>query len=256
MTDIYKGYAGVYDLWMDPEMYDGWEKIILEVLKDCGIDPEKGRYLLTDAGCGTGQMSLRFAADGFDVTGVDISPDMIREAVSNSERLGIPAGFYCQDMRKLHLKEPADVIVCLCDSLNYMLTDGDLEKMFSAVSCSLSKNGLFITDIHTPYYYRNVLGEDVFADDREEAAFIWENSFDGDTMLNSCDLTLFINEGGMYTKHKEHHVQKAYTAEQICQVADRTGMNLYLQLDPDTGRSPDEGSERIMLFFKGKGGIS
>ena len=23
--DIYKGYAGVYDLWMDPEMYDGWE---------------------------------------------------------------------------------------------------------------------------------------------------------------------------------------------------------------------------------------
>lgn len=255
MTDIYKSYAGVYDLWMDPGMYDDWEEIILAVLRKCGIDPAKKEYRLADVACGTGQMSLRFAADGFNVTGVDISPDMIRVAADNAERLGIPAEFSCQDMRELHLNEPADTVICLCDSLNYLLTDEDLEKAFLAASGSLTKQGLYVTDIHTPYYYRDVLGEDVFADDREEASFIWDNRFDEQTMLNSCELTLFIKEGERYSKHKEHHIQKAYTAEHISQIAGKAGMILYLQLDPDTGEAPDDASERIMLFFKGKGDI-
>ena len=259
-ASVYSSYAGVYDLWMEPEMYDGWEELILTVLKEHGIDPAfpaagTDGPTLADIACGTGQMSVRFAADGFDVTGIDLSGEMLAEASARAERLGIPVRFMQQDMRALQPDAAGtafDAVVCLCDSLNYMLDRKDLEKALRSMAGILADNGLLILDIHTPYYYRDVLGDDIFADEEDEASFIWENRFDEESMVNRCRLTLFIREGedgDLFRKHTEHHVQRAYTPEEVNAAAAQAGLTAEKMLDADSLAAPSGDSERIVLVY-------
>jgi len=71
--------AGRYDRWYQSRRgawYDRVEKRAIDrLLPDAG----KGKALL-DVGCGTGHWSAYFARKGFDVTGVDISEQMIEVA--------------------------------------------------------------------------------------------------------------------------------------------------------------------------------
>lgn len=259
-TTVYSSYAGVYDLWMEPEMYDGWEELILDTLKEHGIDPAASSAegddgpALADVACGTGQMSVRFAADGFRVTGYDLSAEMLHEASARAERLGIPVRFVQKDMRSLQdgTEEGSSfkAVVCLCDSINYMLAPEDLESAFRSMAGLLADEGLLIVDIHTPYYYRDVLGNDVFADEEEEASYIWENHFDEEHMLNRCRLTLFIREeedSSLYRKHTEHHVQRAYAMEEVIAAAEQAGLTVEKMLDMDSLAEPAGETERIML---------
>jgi len=71
--------AGSYDQWYETavgQAYDRLEKLAAERILPT---PTDGRRLL-EVGCGTGHWSRFFAAQGFLVTGVDLSPEMIRKA--------------------------------------------------------------------------------------------------------------------------------------------------------------------------------
>jgi len=59
----------------------------------------RGRVL--DVGCGTGENALYLASRGFDVTGVDISPEAIRRATAKSAERGIPVHFEVADVLDL-----------------------------------------------------------------------------------------------------------------------------------------------------------
>ena len=72
--DAYTGFAQVYDLFMDNVPYDEWCAYICETLKKHGI--ADGPVL--DLGCGTGELTRRLAACGYDMTGVDVSVDMLQ----------------------------------------------------------------------------------------------------------------------------------------------------------------------------------
>ena len=75
--DAYTGFAQVYDLFMDNVPYDEWCAYICETLKKHGI--ADGPVL--DLGCGTGELTRRLAACGYDMTGVDVSVDMLQKAM-------------------------------------------------------------------------------------------------------------------------------------------------------------------------------
>ncbi|HBJ24617.1 MAG TPA: class I SAM-dependent methyltransferase, partial [Ruminococcaceae bacterium] len=53
---------------------------------------------LADAGCGTGNLTARMAAKGYDVIGADASPDMLSEAM-NKPHDGVQ--YICQGMTGL-----------------------------------------------------------------------------------------------------------------------------------------------------------
>ena len=75
--DAYTSFAQVYDLFMDNVPYDEWCAYICETLKKHGI--ADGPVL--DLGCGTGELTRRLAACGYDMTGVDVSVDMLQKAM-------------------------------------------------------------------------------------------------------------------------------------------------------------------------------
>lgn len=71
---------------------------------------------------------------------------------------------------------------------------------------------------NTEYKYREVLGNQVIAEDRDECSFIWENYYNHTSMINEYELTLFVREdeeASLYRKYQESHFQKAYTLREM-----------------------------------------
>lgn len=63
----YESFAEIYDRFMDDVPYDRWRDHLLSIFKEYGI--RSG--LVAELGCGTGNMTERMAASGYDMTGID-----------------------------------------------------------------------------------------------------------------------------------------------------------------------------------------
>jgi SAM-dependent methyltransferase len=60
---------------------------------------------LLDLACGTGRMALRMAALGYQVTGVDITPEMIARARQKAAQQGVSIEWVVADARTFHLQQ-------------------------------------------------------------------------------------------------------------------------------------------------------
>ena len=138
----YTFFAKVYDEFMKDIPYVDWADRVEEYLKDCGI--EDGSIL--ELGCGTGRFSRILAADGFSVTGIDLSADMIKIAKKN--KYDIPVTYHVGDMRNFSLEKKYDAVVSVCDSMNYLLNEKELEATFLSVKKHLQQSGVFIFDLN------------------------------------------------------------------------------------------------------------
>ena len=69
----YSAFAYVYDELMDNVPYDTWAEYLIGLLKENGV-PDG---LVCELGCGTGQMTRRLSAAGYDMIGIDLSEEML-----------------------------------------------------------------------------------------------------------------------------------------------------------------------------------
>lgn len=277
--DAYTSFARVYDMFMDNVPYEEWCDYITGLLKEYGIS----NGLVLDLGCGTGSMTELLAARGFDMIGVDCSEDMLEIALEKRMASGRDILYLQQDMRDLELYGTVRAVVCLCDSINYLLDVQDLETVFRLVNNYLDPGGIFIFDLNTEYKYRELLADRTIAENRDEGSFIWDNYYDEESRINEYDLALFIpaeeadagkmGEGagpdcetgaasgsgtsgeGLYRKYQETHFQRAYTLDEIQKALERAGMEFLTWYDGDgDGRqAPREDSERIYVIAREKG---
>jgi hypothetical protein len=246
----YTNFAKVYDLFMDNVPYDKWVEQIKDILYKENIKDG----LICDLGCGTGAITERLANLGYDMIGIDNSYDMLDVAMEKKYASGHDILYLCQDMREFELYGTVRAIISRCDSLNYIRELSELKEVFAWVNNYLDPNGIFIFDMNTEYKYQNILGDNTFAEVREQASFIWENTYDIDKRINEYDLNLFIKlEGDNYKKFEERHVQKAYTFDEILSAIDSSNMVLEKYLDADTYGDVSEKTERILFVAREKG---
>ncbi len=244
----YTGFAAVYDLFMDNIPYEEWTDYIKHLLHKHGI--ENG--LLLELGCGTGNITRRLAACGYDMIGIDSSEEMLAIArEKGSEQDGIL--YLCQDMREFELYGTVAAVVSVCDTMNYILKEEELLQVFKLVNNYLDPGGLFIFDLDTQYAYEEVLGDNTIAENREEGSFIWENTYYEDEMLNELTLTLFIPEkASVYRKYEELHYRRAYPLDTIKQLLEEAGMEFVAVYDALTEKKPKKTSERVYFIAREK----
>ena len=85
--------------------------------------------------------------------------------------------------------------------------------------------GLFLFDFNTVYKYETVIGDSTIAENRDDCSFIWENYYDGESGLNEYDLTIFLREEGeLFRRFTETHVQRGYTLDAIRRLAEEAGL--------------------------------
>ena len=247
--DAYTSFAQVYDLFMDNVPYDQWCRYITELLREYGIQDG----LVLELGCGTGVLTRKLAAKGYDMIGVDYSEDMLEIAMDHRQE-GEDILYLLQDMREFELYGTVRAAVSICDSMNYIVEYQDLVQVMKLVNNYLDPGGIFIFDLNTPYKYEEILGENTFAENRPEGSFIWENYYDGETGINEYDLTLFVREKeGIYRKFEETHYQRAYELEQVRRAIKEAGLEFVAAYDAGTHKPVQPDSQRIYAIAREKG---
>lgn len=245
---MYEEFAGIYDRMMSEIPYDVWFEKLLAYLKDRGID----RGHLCELGCGTGEMTGRFSEAGYEVTGIDLSPDMLALA-RDKEKENTDILYLNQDMTDFSLHKPADVVLCICDSLNYLLEREELLRTFVHVRENLSQNGIFIFDLKTEYCFSHILGDGIRVEDEEEYTVIWDNEYDCKEKVNEYLLTMFVRQpnSGLYERYDECHRQRAYTSEEIRELLSEAGLFVIDCFGEKMSGLPGSEEERI-YFTAGK----
>ena len=247
--EAYTGFAKVYDEFMDNVDYDNWTSYLIERLKEYNIT----EGILLDLGCGTGKITRKLAAHGFDMIGVDNSFEMLDIARELSgEDQGIL--YLLQDMREFELYGTVCAVTSNCDSINYILEYEELIEVFRLVNNYLDPEGIFIFDINTLHKYKELLADHTIAEDREEVSFIWNNYFYEEENINEYELNLFVKEkNGLYRKLQETHYQRAYSVEEIKNAIHLAGMEFVGVYDAFTKEAPKEDSERLHFIAREKG---
>ncbi len=245
--EAYTSFAEVYDTFMDNVPYEEWADYLEERLKEYGVKDG----LVLELGCGTGSMTELLAEKGYDMIGVDNSEDMLEIAMEKRIESGHDILYLLQNMQEFELYGTVKAVVSVCDSVNYITEKAELEEVFRLVNNYLDPQGIFIFDFNTEYKYREILGNQVIAEDREECSFIWENYYDHTSMINEYELTLFVQEeDDLYRKYQESHFQKAYTLQDIRSMIEASGLKFVTAYDAYTQKAPMHNSERITVIAR------
>lgn len=244
----YGRFAYLYDELMKDAPYDKWVELVQNKFSSHALDGKK----LLDLGCGTGELSLRFASLGFEVTGVDLSEDMLTVAQAKAAEENIAIEFIQQNMAELQLMDSYHLIGIFCDSLNYLQSEEEVKATFKGVGQYLADDGIFIFDIHSLYKINDIFSNETFSYDEEGIFYLWD-CFQGE-MPNSVDheLTFFVeDEEGKYLRFDESHTQRTFLVEMYEKWLEMAGFEI-LELIGDFEGPPVQHSERIIFVARKK----
>lgn len=207
--------------------------------------------ILLDLACGTGQMSLLFAQKGYEVIGVDASPEMLCQARENVMAAGQDnILFLCQRMEELDLYGTVRSCICTLDSLNHLTTPEQVLTAFKKVALFLEPGGVFLFDVNTPYKHRQVLGDHCFVLEDEALYLVWQNQYDSSTETVEITLDLFEEEAGVYYRQTERFAERAYETAQLRSLLEEAGFSLEAVYDDLTLNAPGEDSQRLYMIAR------
>lgn len=148
----YEQTAAHYDEFTAHHDYELWLGNLLPALRDLGL---RGNRLL-DIACGTGKSFLAMLEQGWHVVAIDLSPSMLARARAKAAGR---ARVELADMRRLpHLGE-FDLIWCLDDAVNYLLSTHELELFFRSLRRNMRGHTLGLFDVSTLVTYRTFFAQ-------------------------------------------------------------------------------------------------
>jgi SAM-dependent methyltransferase len=197
-------------------------ELLPAVLRVLGTQP----HTLLDLACGEGTFAAAAASQGFDVTGLDTSSQMLEAARRRAADEGASLRLVQGDMRTLAFEEEFDLVTCWYDSLNYLLDTADLEAAFRGVGRALRHGGHFIFDMNT------ICGLAVMW--RSHPCFVMQdasglfdvhiNSYDFDRNIATKHIVGFINQGSSWVRIDEEHRERGYRRDEISACLEASGL--------------------------------
>lgn len=209
----YENFAYYYDSLMDPQFYDDYESFIYN---QCDFNE------VLELGCGTGELAIRLAKNGKSVFASDLSTDMLEVAKQKAMRANVNLMMQRVDMTDFMTSYPVDLILCLCDSLNYVTNEEDIKKTFNNVFNSLKEDGTFIFDVDSLYKMNVILNDYHEHDHDDEFAFSWDVENLGDGYVHHH---VYIEDKVEKEVVEEDHYQKTYSLETYLKWLDECGFN-------------------------------
>ena len=245
---VYEALAVSYDRLTNDVDYEATVAFYHEILEREKLYPRT----CVDLACGTGSVTAILARKGLDVTGVDMSEEMLTVAMEKVMDMEYPPRFICQKLQELRLPRGVDLAVCALDSLDYITDPADCAEAIRRVYKVLNPGGIFIFDVNTPEKLRAMDGQ-VFLDEDDDVYCVWRGEFDEETNICSYGMDLFQRRGEVWERSFEEHREYAYTAEQLTGYLKEAGFT-HIEVYADRRfEAPREGEQRIyMKARKGK----
>lgn len=203
--------------------------------------------LLADLGCGTGDLTLMLSQAGYDVIGIDRSPEMLSVFREKADELGLSGKvlLLCQDILSMELYGTIRAAVSTFDTFNHIGPIQHFEKAVRQAAFFMEKGGVFLFDMNTPYKHQAVLGENVFTFEEEDARCVWRNHYDPDARRVTITVDIDYQETGEH--FHEEFFEYTYTLEEIKAALEKNGFTLESVCDGESFGPLTEESERY--FF-------
>jgi SAM-dependent methyltransferase len=182
---------------------------VIRILRRRGI--RRGR--IVDAGCGTGILSRRLVDAGYQVSGFDISPAMIRLA-----RAKVPAAAFRVAPLASARVPPCRAVIAIGEVIAYA---SSVRAFFKRASEALAPGGLFIFDFvesaeHRTYAPKSIGGADW--------ALVVRADVDRAGRMLTRRITTFRKIGGAYRRSREVHRVRIYSRADIARLLAAAGL--------------------------------
>ncbi|MGK0551366.1 class I SAM-dependent DNA methyltransferase [Enterococcus faecalis] len=236
----YETFAFVYDEVMDETLYPQWLSFAKRHL------PQETKQVL-ELACGTGALAVAFAKEGYQVTALDLSEEMLMVASERAVTVGADVQFVQGNMLDLSETGQYEAITCFSDSLCYMANRQEVQQVFDEVYQALTENGTFLFDVHSTYQIDTVFPEYSYHYQTEDFAFLWD-SYPG-TKDHSIEhfLTFFVKEtpqGEAFIRHDELHQERTYSLDNYLRMLENAGFLSVKAYADFTDEAPDTNSQR------------
>jgi SAM-dependent methyltransferase len=240
----YDTLAPIYDRFSADFDHETWVARLLAVVTEAGATGK----LVLDVACGTGKSFEPLLHRGYDVSACDISPAMVE--LARERAAGRARDVFVADMRDLPAGELFDLVTCLDDAVNYLLTDEDLERAFSSAARLLRPGGFYVFDTNTLLTYRTAFAED----SRFDSAgweFTWHGEGRSDASPGVCATATVRAESASQTV-TARHVQRHHPVETIRSALADAGFEIVAVLGQTTGgilhHDPSDLGHNKMVF--------
>ena len=236
--EAYSYLSQVYDTFMDDVDYAEWAAYLHRLMKHKNV---KSIY---EAACGTGSLTNALYRLGYDVTASDISEEMISVAAEKARRQGHDIVFAVSDIRSIEVGNKVDAVIAVCDGPNYIDFEG-IKAFAASAYRALKDGGVLLFDMITKNKMKDTLDGQVFFDDSEDAACIWQNTFDDQAGTLDMDITLFVRKGALFERFIEQHTQYAHDPEAVRKTMLNAGFSNVDIFECFTDKKYDENSQRV-----------
>jgi SAM-dependent methyltransferase len=199
----YNEFAAYYDVYWAAgylrDVAEGLAEIVLPLV------PPQTRVL--DLCCGTGRLAGWLCRRGFEVTGLDSSPQMLEAA----RRHAPDAAFVEADARRFTLDKPVGLVLSTFDSINHFASLEELEQVFRCVRRALTDDGLFCFDFITQEGFEYA-GDETNAAVGEDHVCVSRSAWDSEAGQGVSMLTVFEREGELWRRTdaevREYHHER------------------------------------------------
>jgi SAM-dependent methyltransferase len=220
-SDAYDLLARDYDDYTAGYVHDKWFAELETRALRIGL---RGRRAL-DLACGTGKSTAPLLARGYTVQARDISTAMVAEA---RRKFPLYAGcFEVADMRQLPALGTFDLVVCLDDALNYLLSQDELEAAFAGAARVMAREGVLVFDLNTLATYRTAFARTSV---RESAGrfFAWRGETEPDLLPGghaAATIEVFtIGSDGAWRRRTSRHRQRHHPRGAVVEALARAGL--------------------------------
>lgn len=193
----YNQFAWYYDSLMEPSFYEDYFRF---------IQKHASFNSVLDLGCGTGRLDLPLSEITTYLEGIDLSSQMIEIAQENVQK----GHFEVADMTTYQPSCTFDLVLCVCDSLNYILGFENQIKVLKMAYQALNEQGTLIFDIHSPYKMNELFKDYFEEEENEDFYFYWRVRKTADYQITHYVIIEDLNDD---VRLEEKHIQESYPIE-------------------------------------------
>lgn len=214
-----KEFARFYDVLVyDREEVEAGEREItfLEwTFRQCPLEVNH----ILDVGCGSGRFLIPLTRKGYNVTGLDISKDMLEECARRLKKQNLRTDLIHQDLKTMDFDSKFDALLCMDSVISYFLETEEIINILKRFHRALRPQGVLIIENWNMFAQWELLGPPrsyVHVNDKNKNKVEWEERswYDTFTSIFHTEIRGVVHEeGGSYPFHHEEVLRATTVGE-------------------------------------------